>query len=61
MPHTVLSELYRVHLKHLQLPEEHPQRHNATLKSFKGSTGKCAAMHVLGLESVGHPGSPWIT
>lgn len=49
-----------MHLKGLWLPEEALQRHNATLKSFKDSTGKYAAVHVLRLESVGHPGSPWI-
>lgn len=49
-----------MHLKGLWLPEEHPQRDNATPESFKDSTGKCAAIHVPGLESVGHPGSPWI-
>lgn len=49
-----------MHWKGLHLPEEAPQRHNATLKSFKDSAGKCAAIRVPGLESVGHPGSPWI-
>lgn len=51
---------WQVHLEGLWLPEEHSQRHNEAQNIFEYSTGKCAAMHALGLESGGDPGSVWI-
>lgn len=42
---------HQLHLKVLQLPEEHPQRYNMTLRNCEESTDKCVAIRVLGLET----------
>lgn len=58
LTHFCLS--WQMHLEGLQLPEEHSQRHNETQNIFEHSAGKCAAIHALGLEPGGDPGSVWI-